>query len=336
MATGVCYLKQSDFGANCVGGFQELKNAGELLDVTLACGDEGIQAHKLVLAACSPFFRKVLNQTKHEYPYIYIKGINFKDLLSIMHFIYNGETQIPAEDIPRFIEAAQELKIKGLGPEDIKRVLPESLNEKNQYNERVKTAKRKKNQEKLTSVQKEESVPGADNSNLYEIVENDSAINNSFDKELIKINNKLSKMKRRKIEKINEIKETLEEQYNPNDTLDSVLPVHLGEKYEITFGEVKDEASDDSAMVIDGSSVMSEQNPQLDLEISMRIGKMRDSSNHRMWKCKVCGKITRNKKKLSRHVETHLTGFSHSCDYCDKTFKTRNSLHTHINSLHGK
>ena len=155
MATAVCYLKQSDFGANCVGGFQELKRAGELLDVTLACGDEGIQAHKLVLAASSPFFRKVLNQTKHEFPYIYIKGIDFKDLLSIVHFIYNGETEIPAEDIPRFIEAAQELKIKGLGPEDIKRVLPESSKEKDQYSGRVKTAKRKKNQEEQTSAHQE-------------------------------------------------------------------------------------------------------------------------------------------------------------------------------------
>ena len=35
----------------------------------------------------------------------------FKHLLD---YIYTGETQIPAEDVNRFIEAAQELQIKGL------------------------------------------------------------------------------------------------------------------------------------------------------------------------------------------------------------------------------
>ena len=161
MAKGVCYLKQNNFGANCVSGFQELKNAGEFLDITLACGDDSIQAHKLVLAASSPFFRKVLNHTSNGYPYIYLKGIDFQDLILILHFIYNGEAEIPAENIPRFIEAAQELKIKGLGPEDIKSVIPvpEAPKIIKPYDEGLKTIKRKMSQEKNITVRKEESTP---------------------------------------------------------------------------------------------------------------------------------------------------------------------------------
>jgi hypothetical protein len=38
-------------------GLHEMLGAGELVDVTLACQGEFIQAHKTVLAACSPHFR---------------------------------------------------------------------------------------------------------------------------------------------------------------------------------------------------------------------------------------------------------------------------------------
>merc|ERR1719186_1845802 len=38
-----------------------------------------------------------------------------------MEYIYTGETQVPAEDVTRFIEAAQELKIKGLTEDEIDR-----------------------------------------------------------------------------------------------------------------------------------------------------------------------------------------------------------------------
>ena len=91
-----------------------MKEAQELLDVTLACEDETIEAHKVVISSCSPFFRHVFSKTKQTHPFIYLKGVLHKDLVSLLDYIYTGETQIPAEDVNRFIEAAQELKIKGL------------------------------------------------------------------------------------------------------------------------------------------------------------------------------------------------------------------------------
>ena len=187
MSKGFCYLKQSEFGSNCVGGFQELRKAGELLDVTLACDDESIDVHKLVLSASSPFFRKVLTKTNQNHPYIYIKGLNFQDLLCIINFVYNGEVQIPAADISRFIETAQELQIKGLGAEEIKGVVPPVGHDiKPEENSSNKTKSLKRKTLKQRDIVKEASE--ADNSNLYEIVGEDSAVNYSFDTELLKIN----------------------------------------------------------------------------------------------------------------------------------------------------
>ena len=114
VSNGTMILQQTDFLSSFVGSFQELRKAEELFDVTLACEDETIEAHKVVISSCSPFFRHVFSKTKQTHPFIYLKGVLHKDLVSLLDYIYTGETQIPAEDVNRFIEAAQELKIKGL------------------------------------------------------------------------------------------------------------------------------------------------------------------------------------------------------------------------------
>ena len=66
------FLEQSDFLSNYVGSFQQLRADKELFDVTLACEDETIEAHKVVLSACSPFFRNVFKKATHVNPFIYL------------------------------------------------------------------------------------------------------------------------------------------------------------------------------------------------------------------------------------------------------------------------
>lgn len=108
------YLVQNKFLSNFLGSLKELRKANELLDVTLACEDETIEAHKVVLSACSSFFRAVFSKTKQKHPFIYLKGVHHKDLVALLDYIYTGETQLPAEDIDRFLEVGKELEIKGL------------------------------------------------------------------------------------------------------------------------------------------------------------------------------------------------------------------------------
>ena len=81
-------LEQSDFLSNYVGSFQQLRSDKELLDVTLACEDETVEAHKVVLSACSPFFRNVFKKAKENNPFIYLKGVSHKDLLALLDYIY--------------------------------------------------------------------------------------------------------------------------------------------------------------------------------------------------------------------------------------------------------
>ena len=52
------------------------------------------------------------------------------------------------------------------------------------------------------------------------------------------------------------------------------------------------------------------------------------------WTCLECGKTAGTKFHLKRHAEIHLTGYSHTCPSCFKSFNTRPSLKQHFDSHH--
>jgi len=118
-------LRWNDFAENVSGAFKELRAESDFFDVTLACSDSGartLQAHKVILSACSNFFKTTFRQqgnaNKHPNPYIYLRGVFYNDLVSILDFIYNGEVNVAQEDLNSFLAVAEELQIKGLTNRD--------------------------------------------------------------------------------------------------------------------------------------------------------------------------------------------------------------------------
>ena len=57
-------LRWNDFEANISSAFRDLKEEKDFSDVTLVCADQQVEAHKVILAASSPFFKKVLGKTQ--------------------------------------------------------------------------------------------------------------------------------------------------------------------------------------------------------------------------------------------------------------------------------
>lgn len=57
----------NNFHANMSAGFHGLLSRGDLVDVTLAAEGRLLQAHKLVLSVCSPYFQEMfkMNPTQH-------------------------------------------------------------------------------------------------------------------------------------------------------------------------------------------------------------------------------------------------------------------------------
>jgi len=107
-------LKWNDFESNVSAAFKDLREEKDFFDVTLACEDSQIEAHKVILAACSPFFKKILKRNPHQHPLLYLKGIKSADLAAIMSFIYMGEVNVAQEDLNTFLAIAEELHVKGL------------------------------------------------------------------------------------------------------------------------------------------------------------------------------------------------------------------------------
>ena len=108
-------LRWNDFKENINTAFIDLRKDSDFTDVTLACEDGyQVDAHKVILAASSPFFQNMLKRNKHAHPLIYMKGMKSEDILAIVDFLYYGEANIYQENLDVFLNIAEELQLKGL------------------------------------------------------------------------------------------------------------------------------------------------------------------------------------------------------------------------------
>lgn len=84
-------------------------------DVTLVCGDQKtIEAHRVILSACSPVFAKILDQNMSAHPWIYLRGIDYEELKSIIEFIYLGASSLDGSKVNEFFEIAADLEVSSI------------------------------------------------------------------------------------------------------------------------------------------------------------------------------------------------------------------------------
>ena len=108
-------LKWNDFETNVSKSFGLLRNEEYLHDVTLVCDDNSqVSAHKLVLSACSEYFKTIFRNNSHQNPLICLEGVSANDLRNILDYMYIGETNIFQENLDQFLTIAQRFKVLGL------------------------------------------------------------------------------------------------------------------------------------------------------------------------------------------------------------------------------
>ena len=107
-------LRWNDFESNISGSLRELREEKDFFDVTLACEDNQLQAHKVIVSACSPLFRDILRRNPHQHPLVYLKGVKNKELHAVLNFMYQGEVNVAQDDLNTFLSVAEELQVKGL------------------------------------------------------------------------------------------------------------------------------------------------------------------------------------------------------------------------------
>ena len=106
-------LRWNDFEKNISSAFKDIREDKEFFDITIACEDEQLQAHKVILSACSPFFKNVLRRNQHQHPLLYLKGVSFRDMEAVLNFMYHGEVNVAQDDLNSFLQVAEDLRVKG-------------------------------------------------------------------------------------------------------------------------------------------------------------------------------------------------------------------------------
>jgi len=257
-------LKWNDFQENTNAAFGSLRNDNDFSDITLACEDgEQVGAHKVILAASSPFFHTMLGRNKHPHPLIYMRGVKSADLVAIVDFLYYGEANVNQENIDAFLAIAEELKLKGLTGNKQDGTDGEA-HQSSTYSEQKKRTNIK--QEPITNRQKKLSSENIveRSSNQTEPIEGTVAVTDfAVSGDLQELDDKIN--------------------------------------YLMSKGE---------SLMPNGSSMV------------------------RATVCTVCGK----EGKLSNirdHIEAnHLEGVSIPCNFCEKSFRSRNGMRQHKKLIH--
>ncbi|XP_064106474.1 protein abrupt-like isoform X4 [Macrobrachium nipponense] len=107
-------LRWNDYTVKIVTAFQSLRDEEDFVDVTVACDGHSYSAHKMVLSACSPYFRALLRANPCQHPIVILKDVGHVELERLLEFMYNGEVSIAQDQLAAFLRTAENLKIRGL------------------------------------------------------------------------------------------------------------------------------------------------------------------------------------------------------------------------------
>ncbi|KAJ8928048.1 hypothetical protein NQ314_019418 [Rhamnusium bicolor] len=98
--------------------FKTLYKDELLTDCTLYCKDGSIKAHKLILAASSPYFRKVFLEHNDEHAIFIMHGLSVGQLQDLLELIYKGSIDVPGENLNSLFDLAEDLQVTGVLVED--------------------------------------------------------------------------------------------------------------------------------------------------------------------------------------------------------------------------
>ena len=333
-------LDWNDFQSNAANVFSELRKESEFSDVTLACNDDTmIKAHKVVLASCSPVFRKLFQQYNHPNPLIVLRGLSKSQLDNVITYAYFGRIEVEQSKLEAFLQLAEELKLKGLTPVS-------DLGEEESGSMEKKDSDQEIEEDKD---EEEESIPSDDLEESIELQENDWVT--SEDELLF---NGSKNVKREKKDNHDEMEEDesnqdeMEEGESNQDEEDgSFTTDDLEESIDLKEDDW-DTSKDVVAFKVNDSKKLKRerryQPTNTDLEeilnlVNSHIVKLQDSAND--FACSICGKecTSKNKSSLKSHVEAHpiiADRIALICSICDRMFHRTRRFMSHTKSCANK
>jgi len=109
-------LKWNNHRTTILSVMDTLLEEESLVDVTLSTDGQFIRAHRVILSACSPYFRTLFKSTflNDKHPVIVLKDVDFDNLKCLVEYMYKGEANVPQHMLSSFIQTAESLQIRGL------------------------------------------------------------------------------------------------------------------------------------------------------------------------------------------------------------------------------
>jgi len=300
-------LRWNDFESNVSSAFRDIREEKDFFDVTLACDDDSqIQAHKVIIAACSPFFRNILRKNSHQHPLLYLKGVKYKELISVLNFMYQGEVNVAQDDLNSFLAVAEDLRVKGLtqGSGSADNSTSKQKSEPTKYPPPVRP--------------RESQMPSEPPSKKSRAAPPEVASYDDDIQEVLPVKSEPGAAPTAGAS-----------HYDTQDQNQVALEEQYDESYD--YGQYG-EAYDDGSGMIDPNTGLPLQtadgNKGLEENLEALI---RNTSDY--WECLQCGKQAKTKQHIKYHAETHL-GIKHICKQCGKFYKTTHSLSVHISQAH--
>ena len=191
-ATSEFQLKWNDFQQNVSRTFSQLRQESGLFDVTLVSSDQKqVSAHRLVLSACSDFFKNIFCNNTHTHPLLYLDRVNSREINLMLDYIYNGEVNIHQIYLDRFLEIGEKFKLDGiLAPKEV--TLPREnssdiLDDSNKFKTEVDC--------ELELSEQEDNIPTTNTNEKsitvmnQSLIDNYSKIESKFEELVVKENN---------------------------------------------------------------------------------------------------------------------------------------------------
>jgi len=328
-------LRWNEFESNISGAFRELREDKDFFDVTLACDDDQLQAHKVILSACSPFFRTILRRNKHEHPLLYLKGVKYVDLVSVLNFMYHGEVNVAQEELNTFLAVAEDLKVKGLTQNNSESkqkpsLSPDSKSRPRDPQERTEPPSPPK-RPRPAPPPASRAPPASyqhDDDDIQEVVPVKS--------EPVPLPPDTPRHSLTPMAQVEQAYSTPQvDQMASGVVADPNMGYGDEEEYEDYGGYEGADGSYEGGVLDNSGVTMGGQDGNKELDLLLATALTRDPASGE-WMCKYCPKTHKNKARISRHAEVHFPGFSQQCPYCEKVLASRNSLRTHVSDAHTK
>jgi len=306
-------LKWNEFENSISGAFKELRNEKEFFDVTLACDDDQLQAHKVILSACSPFFRNILRRNKHDHPLLYLKGVKYADLVSVLNFMYQGQVNVAQEELNSFLAVAEELRVRGLS----------------QNNDQLGEKKTSSTSQLIDSADHISAKPA--------MVKKQKQKPPSFPSDP-----KIQEINPVKSEPIHSETAVVEQSYSNNtqsnhSTLVEQNYSDTNQQFHMGGVSVYDDYSDYRGYEETGDgyvgTIVQDDNKALDDLIAQSMSQIIDETGVKLWNCDLCNRSNKSKQEIRRHMERHLE-VQHQCPHCETQVQTREALRRHISRYH--